>query len=174
MLTRPIFVALLASVLAGCSQLPMNAPASNATWHLIYRHDADGRPISGSKSELLAAVRRGAPIRFAWGVLIEREGQRLSVEHVAEPIFLSIVNDTEVVVQLPEHIAQRAYADMSGASFEDPAVMWRGLMTTEGTFDAVWVNRATGQQVRRQPQRVGLHGSPSSPSSQAPVSQPSN
>ena len=58
--------------------------------------------------------------------------------------------------RLPEHIAQRAYADVAGVSFDNPAVMWRGLMTTQGVFDAVWVNRATGEQVRRHPQRVGL------------------
>lgn len=62
----------------------------------------------------------------------------------------------EVVVQLPEHIAQHSYVDPSGAAFENAAVMWRGLMSTDGTFDAVWVNRATGEEVRRLPQRAAL------------------
>lgn len=141
---------------AGCSQ-PVTPPVDTAdAWQLVYRHDADGNALAGSKDELLSAIRRGAPIRFAWGFRIDRDGRPLSVEHVAEPVFLSVINETDVVVQLPEHIAQRAYADTSGALFGDPAVMWRGLMTSEGVFDAVWVNRATGEQVRRHAQRVGL------------------
>lgn len=176
--SRSTLVMLFASLLAACSPLPMSSPAINATisptWHLVYRHDADGRAMAGSKAELLAAVRRGAPIRFAWGVLVEREGQRLSVEHVAEPVFLSVVNGNEVVVQLPEHIAQRAYTDLARASFEDPAVMWRGLMTTQGVFDAVWVNRATGEQVRRHPQRVGLAWFAFQPIDPVPASQSSS
>jgi hypothetical protein len=79
----------------------------------------------------------------------------------------------EVVVQLPEHIARRSYADLSGAAFESPAVMWRGLMSTDWTFDAVWVNRATGEEVRRFPQRVGLAWfaflPPSTCSGQSPI-----
>lgn len=125
-------------------------------WMLVYRHDADGNPVVGSKADLLAAIRSGSPIRLAWGMKIERDGTVLSVEHSAEPVFLTIVNDEEVVVQLPEHIAQESYVDPVNPVFADPAVMWRGLMSTNGTFDAVWVNRATGVEVRRHPQRVGL------------------
>jgi hypothetical protein len=57
---------------------------------------------------------------------------------------------------LPEHIAQTAYHDPAGARLENPSVMWRGLMSTDGTFDAVMADRATGAVVRRMPQRVGL------------------
>jgi hypothetical protein len=123
---------------------------------MVYRHDADGKPIAGAKSALFDAIRSGAPIRFAWGTKRERDGTIVSVEHSAEPVFLTIMSGKEVVVQLPEHIAQRSYADPSGAAFESPAVMWRGLMSTDGAFDAVWVNRVTGEEVRRVPQRVGL------------------
>jgi len=126
------------------------------TWHMVYRHDADGKPIAGTKSALFDAIRSGTSIRFAWGMKIEKSGTIYSVEHSAEPVFLTIVGSKEVVVQLSEHIAQRSYVDLSGATFESPAVMWRGLISTDGTFDAVWVNRATGEEVRRVPQRVGV------------------
>jgi hypothetical protein len=169
--TGVVCAALAVVSLPGCAPQTPPPVADRSSWHLVYRHAPDGEPVAGSKSELLAAVRRGAPIRFAWGVKLEREDRIASVEHVAEPVFLSIVDGSEVVVQLPEHIAQRAYGDLGGAAFDDPAVMWRGLMTTQGVFDAVWVNRATGETVRRAPQRVGLAWfafQPDDPASRAP------
>jgi len=147
---------LLASACAHAPAPEMTAHAAVPSWKLVYRHDADGNSIDGSKAELFSAIRAGSPIRFAWGFKAERDGATTSVEHSAEPVFLTIVNEAEVVVQLPEHIAQRSYMDAVNPGFSDPAVMWRGLMSTDGTFDAVWVNRATGMEVRRYPQRVGL------------------
>lgn len=147
---------LLLACLIGCSMPSKRTSDTGHTWQFVYRHDADGKLLAGTKSELIAAVRRGAPIRFAWGFKVQRDGRTVAVEHVAEPVFLSVINESDVVVHLPEHIAQRAYGDTAGALFDNPAVMWRGLMTSDGVFDAVWVNRATGEQVRRHSQRVGL------------------
>ena len=125
-------------------------------WVLLYRNDSNGEKLAGSKQALLSAIRSGQPISVAWGFSAERAGQQISVEHSISPVYVSIINETYVAAQLPEHIAQRQYVDIDGALFDDPAVMWRGLMTTEGTFDAVWVNRATGEQIRRYPQRATL------------------
>jgi hypothetical protein len=154
------FLPLIGAVmLIGCNHVssrPAAGPVCFSGWQLVYRHDPTGDPLEGSKSDLLAAIRSGAPIRFAWGFSLERGRNSLSAEHVAEPVFLTIVDQTEVVVQLPEHIAQSSYVDPSNSMFGDPAVMWRGLLSTTGTFDAVWVNRATGDEVRRYPQRAGV------------------
>lgn len=147
---------LLCSACANFAAPDRTSSASALSWELVYRHDADGNPIDGAKTELFAAIRAGLPIRLAWGVEITRDGQVFSVEHSAEPVFLTIVNELEVVVQLAEHIAQRSYVDTVTPGFADPAVMWRGLMSTDGTFDAVWVNRSTGTEVRRYPQRAGI------------------
>jgi hypothetical protein len=148
---------LLTGCVTPCITQPARTLDRTPVWQLVYRHDADGRRIAGDEAELIAAIRRGAPVRFAWGVtVVTGDGRAISVEHVAEPVFLTIVNESDVVVHLPEHIAQKAYGDMSGAVFDSAAVMWRGLMTTEGAFDAVWVNRATGEEIRRYAQRVGL------------------
>ena len=125
-------------------------------WRLVYRHDADGRPFAGTKDALLDAVRRGAALRFAWGFSGQSAGQPVSVEHVAEPVFVSIMKGDHVFVQLPEHIGQASYTDPAKARFDQPSVMWRGLMGTDGTFDAVMIDRATGKEVRRLPQRAGL------------------
>jgi hypothetical protein len=133
--------------LAGCS------PPS---WRLMYHHDADGTPIAGSKARLFEAVRRGEPVRLAWGASITGPDGTASVEHAADPVFLTIMNGSELFVQLPEHIAQASYVEPGKATFDSPGVMWRGLMGTNGSFDAAWVDRATGREVRRLPQRARL------------------
>jgi hypothetical protein len=125
-------------------------------WRMVYRHDADGKPLAGDKRALLDAVRRGAAIRFAWGFSAKAGDKPISVEHAAEPVFLTIMEGEHVFVQLPEHIAQSSYFDPRAVRFDSPSVMWRGLMGSDGTFDAVYVDRATGKEVRRFPQRVGL------------------
>lgn len=126
-----------------------------ASWRLVYRHDADGKSIAGRKEVLLDAVRSGRPIRLAWGGSFTTPGGEVSVEHSAEPVFTSIMGG-EVFVQLPEHIAQASYFDPTKGTFDAPSVMWRGLMGSTGSFDAVYVDRATGKEVRRIPQKAGI------------------
>ena len=151
-------LALLAGFVSACQaqRYPEREPDCDADWRLLYRHDADGERLTGSKQELFDAVRSGAPVRFLWGFRGERDGETISVEHAAEPVFLTIASGRELVVQLPEHIGQASYFDPDATGFESSRVLWRGLMSTDGTFDAVWVDRATGEEVRRLPQRVGL------------------
>lgn len=134
-----------------CAATPAASP-----WTVVYKHGPDGAPLLGSKAALFAAIRAGQPIQIGWGASIERENGVFAVEHVVAPVFVSIIGEAHVGAQLPEHIAQRGYGDVGQALFDDPAVMWRGLMTTEGTFDAVWVDRGSGEVVRRWPQRAAL------------------
>ena len=126
------------------------------SWRLVYLHDKSGVALEGAKSALFDAIRRGYPIRFAWGAAIGTPEQPASVEHAAEPVFVSIMGGSELFVQLPEHIAQTSYHDASRAALGQPAVMWRGMMGTDGSFDAVMINRANGKEVRRMPQRARI------------------
>jgi len=145
------------AVSALLAQSPAGADGDCAPrWQLVYRHDADGRPVTGARSTLHAAIRRGEPLRVAWGFSTRSGDRELTVEHAAEPVFVTVVDGEHVFVQLPEHIGQRSYADAAGARFDRPAVMWRGLLGTDGTFDAVYVDRATGEEVRRFPQRAAV------------------
>jgi len=123
---------------------------------LLYRHDADGQPVAGSIEALLSAIREGQSIRLGWGFSRELKGKELKLEHLIEPVFITAVNEKDVSAQLPEHIAQRAYHEVENSFFDDPSVMWRGLMTTQGTFDTAWVNRGTGETIRKYPQRAAI------------------
>jgi hypothetical protein len=131
------------------------ASACTPQWRLAYRHDADGRPLAGSKPALFQAVRRGYPLRLAWGFSSEK-GQTILLEHSAEPVFVSILDDRDLFAQLPEHVAQASYHQAEKVLFDKPSVMWRGLLGTTGVFDAVFVDRASGAEVRRLPQRAGV------------------
>lgn len=151
--------ALAAAVLAAAQ--PAGAPTVLAchtpAWRMMYRHDADGRATAGSKAALLTAIRRGDPLRIAWGGAFRTSaGERLSVEHSADPVFVSITGGAEVVAQIPEHIAQAAYHDEAKAAFDPAAAMWRGLFSTTGRFDAVWTDRGTGKELRRMPQKAAV------------------
>ena len=126
------------------------------SWRLVYLHDASGAALEGKKSELFDAIRRGYPIRFAWGAALGTPEKPASVEHAAEPVFISIMSDSELFVQLPEHIAQASYHEVARARFDKPAVLWRGLLGTNGSFDAVMVDRANGAEVWRMPQRARI------------------
>jgi hypothetical protein len=122
-------------------------------WRAVYRNGLDGEGLSGSKEALLNAVRAGLPIRIGWGLERQRDGETYSVAHTIAPDFITIVKGEEVVAQTPEHIGQRSYWNADDALFNEGAVLWRGVLSTTGTFDAIWVDRATGETVRRLPQR---------------------
>jgi hypothetical protein len=125
-------------------------------WRLVYQHDTSGAAIEGTKTALFDAIRRGYPIRFAWGAAAGTPEKPVSVEHAAEPVFISIMGESELFVQLPEHIAQASYHESAKAALGNPAVMWRGMMGTNGSFDAVMVDRANGKEVWRMPQRARI------------------
>ena len=121
-------------------------------WRPVYRHDARGKLLSGTKAHLVSAVERGRPLRIGWGG--KKAEHRWA--HTAEPVFVTITNRSQVVANLPEHLAQKSYHDAKKAQFIDEAWMWRGLLSTDGTFDAIWVDRGTGKQMLRVPQRAAV------------------
>lgn len=139
---------------ASASEMP--APVScSARWEERFRNTAQGVTERGDRRDLIDALRRGDPLRVAWGSTYA-DGS-YTMEHVAEPVFFSIVGGDHVVAQLPEHIGQVTYVRLDDARFgADPQVMWRGLLRTDGLFDTVWVDRGDGQVVRRLPQRAAV------------------
>jgi hypothetical protein len=150
------------------------ARSATPEWIPVYVHGPDGVAEQGSIQALIDAVRAGRPIQIGWGATLTASGRTYQVEHVASPVFTTIVGGATVVAQLPEHIAQRSYVDPTQSLFDSAAVMWRGLMSTSGTFDAVMVNRATGETVRRLPQRARLvwFAQGGAPASAVPLSTP--
>lgn len=86
---------------------------SNESWKLVYRHDADGNPLYGNKSELIVAVRNGLPIRLGFGGRSLTDTSR-SVEHLADVQFLTILDNTEVFGQIAQIIGQAPAREEDG------------------------------------------------------------
>jgi hypothetical protein len=121
------------------------------SWRLVYRHDADGKPQEGDKQDLFRAIRRGDPIRLAWGAA----GAQRSVEHNADPVFVTIASNREAYAQLPAHALQRDYADPANSRMDASNRQWRAIMGSDGTFDAASSVAGSGE-VTRMPQRAAI------------------
>jgi hypothetical protein len=134
-------------------------PAANLTvsecgppaWNMVFRNDTLGRDVGGKRADLLNALRRGSPIRVAWGV---RTDEGTSVVEFAEPIFTSLMGERDVVIQFPMALIQTDYVDATKALLRSPPLEWRALMSTDGRFDAIMTDRETGKIFRRLQQRA--------------------
>ena len=122
-----------------------------SAWIMVFRNDTLGRDAGGKRDDLLNALRRGSPIRVAWGELTP-EGT--SVVEFAEPIFTNLMGERDVVVQLPMALIQTDYVYATKALLRSPPLEWRALMSTDGRFDAIMTDRETGKIVRRLQQRA--------------------
>jgi hypothetical protein len=151
---RAAAAALLALAPSTSLEAQNRAPTAPA-WRIVYKHDGEGRPIGGSKQALIDAVRAGQEVRVAWGVRDPRDSTR-SVEHTALSVFTTVVNGNEVFVQVAEHVAVADYWERESQDVGDPRVSWVGTLGTTGRFNAVWYNRATGEEARRLPQRATI------------------
>lgn len=100
-------VIFLMIVLSSC--MTNTDPVSNkqsSKWELVYRNDKEGKPIYGSKEDLMEAVRHGCPIRVGWASRRKSDSTK-SVEHISDATFTTIANQREVFVQITPFLAQR-------------------------------------------------------------------
>lgn len=123
------------------------------SWQVAYKHDNSGNPLAGSKDQLFAAIRAGKSIRIGWGWY--NEGRDLSIEHLASPIWLAIIDQKEVIAHLPPQVLSAIDWDTGTANYEKESLLdqeWRVVINTTGDFDAVWYDRIEGKRSRRSPQ----------------------
>lgn len=123
-------------------------------WQVAYKHDNSGKTLAGSKEQLFAAIRAGKTVRIGWGWY--NATRDLSIEHLADPIWLAIIDQKEVIAHLPPQVLSGINWETGTASYEEEALLdqeWRVVINTTGAFDAVWYNRKEGKRSRRSPQR---------------------
>lgn len=138
-------------MLSACS-----AP-SETSWEVAYKHDKSGNALEGSKEQLFAAIRAGKTVRIGWGWY--NESRDLSIEHLADPIWLAIVDQKEVIAHLPAQVLSGIDWNTGTASYEQEALLdqeWRVVINTTGAFDAVWYDRKEGKRSRRSPQQHSI------------------
>lgn len=148
-------LSLVAAVaLGGCDTTAADA------WTLALAHTEEGVPLDGSLDALVGAIRRGCPVRVAWGTRRRADPGR-TIEHASDPVWLSVPDGASVTAQLGDVLINLpvvgepeedhpARAPFGGTA---RAVFWRANLSTDGTFDAIWYDRGTGELINRVPQR---------------------
>jgi len=140
---------------------PIAAVASK--WHLLLAHDATGKIGQGSRKQIANAVRQGCKIRVAWGARRKSDPTR-TIEHIADPIWVSIRDGNDVEVQIGDYLINHAV--LGEPSTDHPGrerfggtgrvVKWRANLKADGTFDAIWFYPHSGELVTRVPQRYPM------------------
>ncbi len=134
----------LSFLLLGC--------ANSSEFTLVYKNDAEGNTLAGSKEALINHIRGGSDIKIGWGW----QGETRSIEHLSTPIWIAVPNEKEVIVQLDAQVLSKTDWDQLTASYADSSLLdqeWRVVINTNGEFDAVWYDRSKGEVVRRIPQK---------------------
>ena len=143
---------------AGCTPEPSPAaaaPCGPSSWQFAFANDANGKDLQGSRTALLASIRRGSPVRVGWSETSSQENW--SVEEFSDAGFTNIMGGRDVVAQLAPALIQTNYLDATRAGLRTPPVEWHALMSTDGRFEAVMTDRETGRTTRRLVQRTRMN-----------------
>ncbi|MGW9684751.1 hypothetical protein [Flagellimonas sp. 2504JD1-5] len=141
---------LMAWALALCSCM-QNQKSTNE-WLIALKTDKNGAVLSGSKQNLINAIRNGQDVKVGWG----GKNEKLSIEHLSTPIWLAILSEQEVMAHLDPQVLSRVDWNNLNADYEDPNILqqeWRVVLTTKGDFDAVWYDRKADTLIKRRPQK---------------------
>ena len=129
-----------------------SSPNNQKHYRVVLKHDENGTTIQGSKEDLISYIRGGAEIRIGWGV----EGKTHTIEHLSDPIWLSVLDGSEVIAHLdPQVLSQVDWTNLS-ANYSDTSSihqLWRVVLTTKGEFDAIWYDQKSNELVKRIPQQ---------------------
>lgn len=118
---------------------------------VLYKNDKEGKTIFGSKAAIIQAVRNGADIKIGW----YSAGKTRKIEHLSRPIWLAVLNEKEVIAYLDPQVFATNDWDRLTAAYDNSkglGIEWRVVLSTSGSFDAVWYDRTTDSVVRRVPQ----------------------
>ncbi len=128
-----------------------NPENGNSQYRIVYKNDKNGNVLKGSKQKLIKFIRGGADIKIGWGT----KGQSHSIEHLSEPIWIAVLDESEVVAHLDPQVLSKTDWNNLSANYADSTLLsqeWRVVITTKGEFDAVWYDRKNGNVVQRRPQ----------------------
>jgi hypothetical protein len=135
-----------------------------SAWRFVFANDGDGRDIAGHRDALLLALRRGSPLRVGWSEADSAKGW--SVEEFSDVGFTNLMGGRDVVAQLEPGLIQSHYLDATRAGIKTPATDWLAIVSTDGRFEAVMLDRETGATKRRLLQRTRINWYAFAPSPQ--------
>ena len=120
-------------------------------YHIVYKNDKEGNVLKGSKEELIRYIRGGAEIKIGWGA----KGKSHSIEHLSEPIWIAVLDESEVIAHLDAQVLSKTDWENLSANYADSTLLnqeWRVVITSKGEFDAVWYDRKNRNVIERRPQ----------------------
>ena len=124
-------------------------------WRFLFANGPQGEDVAGNRDALIAAVRRGSPLRVGWGEAAA-DGS-WSVEEFSNVGFTNVMAGRDLVVQLEPAMIQNDYLDAKKATLRAEPLEWRAIMSTDGRFDAQMTDPATGKLFRTLRQRTRIH-----------------
>lgn len=132
-------------------------PCNNGpnAWKIALRTTKTGKVVKGSKQELITAIRNGAEIKIGWG----NQGKQHSIEHLSEPIWLAVLDQSEVIAYLHPQSLGHVDWDQLESSYSNVHNLheeWRVALTTNGSFDAIWYDRRGDSLLKRVPQKHAM------------------
>jgi len=140
-----IYILILLAFISFSTSRPPVSTAS-ASWRPLFENDSSGHTIYGSKKALLRAVKEGSPIRVAWG---EKLPDGTSDIEFSTPDFITLVNDSDLVVQFPASAIQTDYMNAHRSLLKtNPPTTWKALMCTDGHYHQFHQDITTGQVKR--------------------------
>ena len=151
----PWYFLVVITLLCSCNDNPGTASEepSKAGWSAVYKHDENGQAIEGSLDSLISSIRNGYDVRVGWGWEKEISDSLVRLEHMAEPLFLTIIQETHVSVVIDAHPLLASYIDIDNQKIGEGGHIWQCVLTTKGEFNAQVHNRATGELMRDWPQK---------------------
>lgn len=124
-------------------------------WRFLFANGPHGEEVGGHRADLIAALRRGSPLRVGWGEAAP-DGS-WSVEEFSNVGFTNVMAGKHVVAQLEPAMIQNDYLDASRATLRAEPLEWRAIMSTDGRFDAQMTVPSTGRLYRTLRQRTRMH-----------------
>lgn len=142
-------------ILSACNQMADDKDSSTFDfgWRPIYKHDENGNLISGNIDSLIAGIRNGYSVRVGWGWERELGDSIMRLEHIAEPIYLSIIQEKNVSAIIDAHPLLESYFDTNKQNFGEGGHYWQCILSTQGTFNAKVYHRSSGELLKDWPQR---------------------
>jgi hypothetical protein len=124
-----------------------------AGWTAVYSHDEMGIASSGSIEKLFEGLRKGYSLKISWHWTKQIGDSMVTLEHFAEPIFVTIIQKKYVSAIINPHPLLKSYIDISKQEFDNPGNLWQCILTTQGTFNAMVYKSTTGEKIKDWPQR---------------------
>lgn len=151
-----IYILLIAGAFFSCNQETQNATDKRAIesgWKSVYQNDEHGNRLAGNLDSLIAGIRNGYDLRVGWGVEAEREDTLIRIEHIAKPLFLTIIQEKDVSIVIDAHPLLQSYWQIEKQQFREGGHIWQCVLNTTGAFNAQVYNRSTGELINDWPQR---------------------